>query len=77
MSEQEKAPEIVFDLRRLTLADYAALDEWAFGRAPFADALPVMQKAVANGVELGGLGLPMLRPVVQQIKAAVRDLPGN
>lgn len=76
MSEQD-APELVIDLKRLTFKDYAMLDEWAFGRAPFSDALPAMQKAVANGVDLGELHLDLLRPVVQRIKAAVRDLPGN
>ena len=77
MSEQENAPEIVFDLRLMTLDDYAVMDDWAWGRVPFSDAVPVLKKIVANGVDLGAVPLPKLRGILQQVRAAVRDLPGN
>ena len=74
MSEQD---EIVVDLSRLTLGDFATLDSWSWGRVPFDEALPLLQKTVINGVVLADLPMMRLREVVTTLREAIRKLPGN
>ena len=69
--------EIVVDMAQLTMGDFATLDDWAFGKTSFGDALPVMQKAVTNGVKLAELSMTEIRPVTALFRDAMRALPGN
>ncbi|MFA4973453.1 MAG: hypothetical protein WC683_12615 [bacterium] len=74
MTEQD---EIVVDLSRLTLGDFATLDAWSWGKVAFDDALPLMQKAVSNGAVLADQPMARLREITLMIREAIRKLPGN
>ena len=69
--------EIVVDLRQLTLGDFAMLDNWAFGKISFGDVLPIMQKAITNGVILSDQPMAQIRTVTEAFRDSIRKLPGN
>lgn len=76
-TEAAKVTEIEIDMRRLAFGEFATLDDWAFGKVSFGDALPVMQKAVTNDVDLSKLGMGEIRRVTALFRAGIRNLPGN
>jgi hypothetical protein len=67
-------PKIELELDRLTLNDFAIIDDWAWSKASFGDMLPRFQKAVSNDVDLGELPLSALRQLVVVFRDAVKEL---
>jgi hypothetical protein len=82
MPESEKSENstsrIEIDLSLITLGEFAKLDAWAWGQAPFAQALPILQKAVVGGETLlEDLPMDALKDLVVLFRKAMTSLPNE